>query len=236
MRDWRKYWRNRERIPDDSPEHALRQVGHTLLGSPIGPDQVRLITESIQRSLELTASDQVVDFGCGNGFFTREISKLVARIHGVDASQVLIDTAEAYFKTSNCTYSFGDIARDDTLRSLPFKPAKSYSYGVFQHLSAGEADGMLRTMQELCGEGFLLFAAHIPDKDRIQAFYNTPERWRLYEDSLKSNTEQMGHWWRKEELIQVCVGLGLHCQVMLQDANLETSRYRFNALIRGGER
>jgi hypothetical protein len=107
---------------------------------------------------------------------------------------------------------------------------------VFQHLSAGETGEMLRAMREICGKGFLLFAGHIPDKERIHAFYNTPERWRLYEDSLNNNTEQMGHWWRKEDLIQVCVGLGLHCQVMLQDANLETSRYRFNALIRGGER
>ncbi len=232
MRDWRSYWRGRERLESNQLEDALRQVGKTELGVPIDAGQFELIAESIHAALELGPDDHVLDLGCGNGLLTQRIAGHVAGIQGFDISDTLIETAKTHFKAENCTYFVSDLADASLADLISPEASKIYAYEVFQHLSTEEVSDTLSILKSCLCHGFSLFAGSVPDLARIRNFYDTPERWRHYEEDLLNNEEQIGHWWRQEEFLDMCGGLGLDCEISGQPVGLYTAHYRFNAVIR----
>ena len=90
---------------------------------------------------------------------------------------------------------------------------------------------MLQAMVDQVGDGIRLFAGSIPERAQLRVFYNTPERWDHYERCTAEGTEQIGHWWERDELIALCDELGLSCAPCDQPAALYTSHYRFDAKI-----
>lgn len=229
MRDWRSHFRGirpRSRLTSDE---ALRQVGMTVMGQPVGYHHVETIVDSIVAGLNLRSSDIVADLGCGNGLITERIAARVARIAGVDVSEGLIESARANHAPPNCTYHLGDLAE---LESLPVEGvAKAYSNGVLQHLSVDETRVLLGALIDQIGNGMVFFASGIPDRARIREFYNTPERWAYYERRMAEGTEQIGHWWERDELVGLCREFGLTCTPVEQPGSLYTSHYRFDARI-----
>jgi hypothetical protein len=53
MRDWRKYWNEREVAPPADTAEALRQVGKTVLGTPVGDGHIETIVRTIVDRLDL---------------------------------------------------------------------------------------------------------------------------------------------------------------------------------------
>jgi predicted TPR repeat methyltransferase len=232
VRDWRSYWRGREALQSNRFEDALHQVGKTQFGVPIDAGQFELIIESIHAALELGSVDRVVDLGCGNGLLTQRIAGRVRGIQGFDISDTLIETAKTYFKPENCAYFVSDLSDPRLGELISPDASKVYAYEVLQHLSAEEARGTLSILKSCLSRGFSVFAGSVPDLARIRNFYDTPERWRHYEEKLSKNEEQIGHWWRREELFDLCGDLGLDCEIADQNPGLYTADYRFNAVIR----
>ena len=229
MRDWRKYWNEVEITATQGITESLRQAGKTVLGKPIQPDQLDLIAHSVSSKLELNCQDVVVDLGCGNGVVTQLVARRVARLAGIDVSKPLLSVARTQHAQPNCSYHVGDLAKLDRL-PIP-GVTKAYSYEVLQHLSSTEASAMLRAMVDQVGDGIRLFAGSIPERAQLRVFYNTPERWDHYERCTAEGTEQIGHWWERDELIALCDELGLICTPCDQPAALYTSHYRFDAKI-----
>jgi len=56
--------------------------------------------------LNLRPSDVVVDFGCGPGFFTVPLSRVVARTIGVDVSSRMLEKAAKHAKKSGAVVEF----------------------------------------------------------------------------------------------------------------------------------
>jgi ubiquinone/menaquinone biosynthesis C-methylase UbiE len=80
-------------------------VGAIFLGCRRGRVFTRLAAESGARP-----GDEVLDVGCGSGYFTRVIATAVApdgTAHGVDSSDEAISYARRRTRLANCTFSDG---------------------------------------------------------------------------------------------------------------------------------
>jgi SAM-dependent methyltransferase len=230
MRDWLQYFSEKKPLASNDRAGALRQVEKTVMGQPISSEQLALIVQSVLGGLSIDTRDNVLDLGCGNGLITSSVATMADAILGIDASPVLIETARAHFSPPNCSYRVADICSLAAVSDLPFRATKCYSYEVLQHLSGEQVEQLLRNLVSELGE-FALFAASLPDAGRIRNFYNTKERWELYERNKAAGQEQIGHWWGRDELAVLSQRVGLRCETFDQPENLYTAHYRFNAVI-----
>ncbi|GMG85606.1 hypothetical protein LNKW23_48290 [Paralimibaculum aggregatum] len=230
MRDWRSYWAGRETGADDDLDTALREVGKTVLGTPISAAQLDAIATSILAALGLDASDRVADLGCGNGLVTARIADRVAHAVGIDMSGTLIAAARRRHGGSGAEFALGDLTRLDFTAPPLVGIGKAYLYEVAQHLDADEFAGLLEAAM-LKGGVRRLFSGSMPDAARLEAFYDTPERMALYRRNLASGREQIGHWWGLDELERIAGQLGLALEIRQQAPILHTAHYRFDALF-----
>lgn len=248
-RDWRGYWGDVPPLETAQLDDALKQVGKTQMGVPVGADQLDLILASIRSVLELQPTDHLVDLGCGNGLVTERVCAMVASVVGIDVSTQLIADANRFRATDSLKFEVGDFADPSLLESWPGEREvgstwKWYSYEVIQHLNPEELRGFLevvagrfRARDQAEQTSLRLFLGSIPDQNHIRSFYNTPERWALYESNLAKGVEQIGTWWQQEELEALANDVGFACEITAQDPALYTAHYRFNALLTypGGE-
>lgn len=231
MRDWRKFWRDRSSSCEDSLEAALREVGKTVLGNPVPKSQIDLIAENIRRQLNLGTSHRVIDIGCGNGLLTGRLASYVSEIYGFDISESLIQAAQRRYNIGNCYFFVGDVATVNLSNFFSEPPSKLFAYEILQHLSFAETEELFAKIRNSAPHLDGLFVGSIPDFDLIKNFYNTPARWKLYESNRRQNKEQIGHWWKRTELAELCSSLHLKCTFLEQDPNLYTAHYRFDMLV-----
>lgn len=217
-------------LASSSLDAAMVQVGKTQLGKPVDAGQVDLIIATIAERLALSPNDTLLDLGCGNGLLTERLSHLVERVDGIDLSPVLIEDARRYRQPSNVTYHTGDMA--SLLLPLdPARPVKITSYEVIQHLKPEEMEHFLRGLRDRAQGPVHFFGGSIPDRERIRHFYNTPERWELYQQNVAAGKEQIGTWWVPGEFAALAEHCGFTCTILAQNPLLYTSHYRFDALL-----
>lgn len=242
-RDWRDYWSEVEPLQSAQLEDALRQVGKTTMGVPIGVEHLALILKAIREALELSRQDHVVDLGCGNGLVSEGIASEVASVLGLDVSPRLVADANRFRAHETLRFAVGDFTDPALLADWPGTEEvgpvwKWYAYEVIQHLSAEELGLFLKTVASRVrsensgpGESLRLFLGSIPDRARIRDFYDTPERWALYERNRAAGVEQIGTWWKQEDLQALAEASGFTCRILPQDPSLYTAHYRFHALL-----
>jgi len=73
--------------------------------------------ERLVAKLNVGASDVVLDFGCGTGFFTIPIAKVAARTIGADMSPKMLERTRSYAKRSGVRVDL--IENDGTALKLP---------------------------------------------------------------------------------------------------------------------
>jgi SAM-dependent methyltransferase len=237
-RDWRSHWRQVGRLSSGDPPDAMRQVGKTRLGVPVDPEQLDLIVAAIRRGLDIRPEDHLLELGCGNGLITERVAREVASVRAFDVSAVLVEDARRFRSADNVDYAVGDLTDAAVLEiyaaALQTRGrAKLFAYEVLQHLRPDEVAGFLRGVAARFGGGAELFFGSLPDRDRLRAFYDTPERWRLYQDNLASGREQIGTWWAAADLEEIAAAAGHHAEILAQDEALYTAHYRFDARLRG---
>ena len=76
----------------------------------------RLVEPSLLRLLELSAGDDVLDIGCGNGVLSRRLAALGARVTGIDFSSELITLARR--RGGDIDYRVCDATDEAALRRL----------------------------------------------------------------------------------------------------------------------
>lgn len=77
----------------------------------------------------------------------------------------------------------------------------------------------------------LLFTA-VSDADKLDRFYNTPERRAEYERRSAAGNEAIGTWWNRDHLISIFLGAGYVANAIDLDPTLTSARYRFDVLAR----
>ncbi len=230
-RDWQAYWNQRIDDPDIDTSAALRQVGKTVLGNPIETAQLQILADHIANTLSLEPSDKAADLGCGNGLLTSLLAPYVRSVLALDYSAPLIEVAKQHFPRETIRYEVADL-RNLSCRNFNLTEFnKAWCCEVLQHLSSDEALGMLRELLAGLPAGGLVLACGIPDQAKLRAFYNSPERWALYERNLCLGQEQIGHWWHRDELMEIVGKAGGRMRFVEPPGTFYTSHYRFDALI-----
>lgn len=232
MRDWRDYWRQRVAGGDADLGVELREVGKTVMGEPISAEQLGAIVTSIREALRLTDDDEVADLGCGNGLISARVSPHVRRIAGFDISEPLISAARTRHGGEGAAFETADICTLDFSAAALRNVRKVYLYEVTQHLKTDEFAAVLGNAFEH-GSVSSLFSGSMPDADRLENFYDTPERMALYRRDVAENKEQIGHWWRLSEIEKIAATVGLRMEVREQNPILHTAHYRFDVLFHG---
>lgn len=210
------------------PDSPLKQVQATVNGEELNSLQCALMERAILESLSVTGTDRLIDLCCGNGFFTQRIAAHCAQIDGVDFSENLIATAALRNTLTNVTYQVGDVGslRDDFFAAAD----KVYMCYALQHLSI---DAWTRLLRQVASAPAcrLFFVSGIPDKDRLTAFYDTPEKLAFHHQREEAGTPHIGKWWSGPEFAAVAADCGWQAQHIAQPSEQFSSHYRFDALL-----
>jgi len=113
------------------------------------PDEKKCILENCP-----DAPQNIIDIGCGPGFFTSCLSEIYphAQVVGFDGDRQYIEEARGSFKRSNLEFHFGDIREIEREKSdlLIF-------CGVIEHLP--NVGSVLKNINRLAADGGILFIA-----------------------------------------------------------------------------
>jgi trans-aconitate methyltransferase len=231
-KDWQTYWQSRRAPADPSLGDLLVQVSKTRFGAPVDPSQLQKLTDHIASRLPLTRTTRGLDLGCGNGLVTALLAPRLATIVGLDYSEALLETARRAHATPHVSYVQADL-RD--LSSTPLPEAAfdvAWSVEVLQNLDPASLRDLLSWLVKAMTDDFRFLASGIPDRARIRAFYDTPERWDHHLAKEAAGEEQMGRWWFAEEIVEVAGDVGLTVEIGSLPDDYYTSSYRFDALFR----
>lgn len=206
----------------------LKQVGKTINGEEISETQFKLVVKNVVNNLRLNSNDSIIDLCCGNGLITRQLAPLVKEVVAIDFSQGLIGTAKEYNGFHNLEYINADVLHLDPKYLLGLK--KVLMYEALQ-LFSGEQLSNLLDMFSCLELGSSVFFASVPDKEKLNAYYDTKEKYEFYEQSECDGKPHMGHWWMMEEIKHIVSGSKFKATFLPQEATLYTAYYRFDVLL-----
>jgi ubiquinone/menaquinone biosynthesis C-methylase UbiE len=227
--DWQTWWN--ESVAQSGEQDLFRQVGRTVGGVPTGESDLDATTEAILEALELSGSEVVLDLCCGNGLLSQKIAPHCRTLIGIDFSAPLIEVARR-FQLANAEFIVGDVAnlKRDTLGVSQVDAACLAM--AFQYFNFDRAAEMLKKIRRLATPAFRLFIEGIPDQDKIDMFYNTPERRAEHTRRKAAGTEQIENWWKRGSLLELAASEGFDCVNISQGPNRVCQSYRFDALLK----
>ena len=225
-RDWRTFWARA--VENAGTGDLFRQVGRTVVGEPEPKEQLEILLGVITEGLKLGQDDVLLDLCCGNGLVTARLSPLCRLIVAVDYSNELIQVAKMTNSASNITYmsrSVEDLLPGDL---PPTGPTKICMNAGLQYFTGPILHRLLVSLRRLaCVDLELLFTA-VPDAERLERFYNTPERRAEYERRSAGGNEAIGTWWDRTHLISIFQQEGYDARAVDQNPSLHTAHYRFD--------
>lgn len=226
---WKSHYDSSSQQFDGS---LLKQVGKTINGREISELQVNLIVENIAKVLRLNSKDSVVDLCCGNGLITRQLAPLVKEVIGVDYTLGLIDAAKRFNSFSNVEFIHSDVLLLAPKYFLGLK--KIVMYEALQHFSITQLVKLLDELSNLTA-GSLVFLGSIPNKEKLNVYYDTKEKYAFYMRRECEGKPHIGRWWLMEEIEQLASTRGIKATVLPQPPTLYTAYYRFDVLLEKGQ-
>lgn len=223
------YWKNHyDSISRQFNGSPLKQVGKTVNGREIAEHQIKFIVQNIANVLRLNESDFVIDLCCGNGLITRQLAPLVKDIVGVDFTSGLIDAAKRYNSFNNIEYVISDALSLDPKYFLGLK--KIVMYEALQHFNEEQLSVLLDELNNL-GTGSFVFFGSIPNKEKLNVYYDTEEKYAFYMQRESEGEPHIGRWWLMEEIEQLVSERGFKATFLPQEPTLYTAYYRFDVLL-----
>jgi cyclopropane fatty-acyl-phospholipid synthase-like methyltransferase len=224
----RQYYR--ERVKNHDRDKFLWQVGKTVNGEEVSREQIELILKTIVNRLQLDKSDIALDIGCGNGLLTKEISRYVSKITGIELTPELYEIAKEYNSASNISYINYDVLGTNAM-GYDNQFTKVYLYEVIQHLNFQEVDALFAKLNEITADRATIFIGGILDVEKKWMFFDTVERRCLYFKGLLSGSEPLGTWYHKEFFSFLANKHNMNGECLSQENNLYTSHYRYDCLL-----
>lgn len=223
------YWKNLYDTVSRTPGISLQeQVGKTLNGKALSEDQVGLIVLSATEALKLEQQDVLVDLCCGNGLITEHLAPLADRAWGIDFSEGLIEVARQNSRTKKIEYAQGDVLKLDGKYFSGVR--KVLMNESLQHFSSEEFGVLLECMASL-EAGSRVYFGGIPDLDKFETYYDTPEKLAFYQRREREGRPHSGTWWSQPEIVRIAKEHGFKPTVVAQKPSMVTSYYRFDLLL-----
>jgi hypothetical protein len=231
---WEEFWNQYRKSEPQNAEDLLIQVGRTINKSPISAEAVQITLDRIIYILNLKSDSVLVDFCCGNGIFTYELSNKIKFVYGVDFSQHLISSAKKYKARPNIVYH-----ALDALTPVKYFVDKDNSPNFFlmnaalAYFSPSQLSQILFNIKDIsCHADCNFLITDIPDISLLHNFYNTPDRMKRYYENQKmefNDNDGLGRWWSREEIYVCAEGMGFSYEAIPQPEIL--SNYRMDALL-----
>lgn len=144
---WEVYWKG---IRSTGP-------GGDVLWDPAHTEELEFC---LQKSVQHAAPGlPIVDIGCGNGRFTRALSKSFARVIGIDLSASAVERARRESADANVTFLVHDVASSGWAQSLreELGDVNLFIRGVLHILDHGQRQTLVDNVRVLLGQSGTLF-------------------------------------------------------------------------------
>lgn len=227
-RDWEDHWSSVGQRVDRAD--LVRQVGRTIGGVPMPPDQIESTVKTVVAHLHAGPDDVLLDLCCGNGLVTVRLARSCRFVVGVDYSLELIQVAQERSALGNTAY-LHRAAEDLRAEDFPMgRPTKVSMIAGLQYFTETKLESLMQSLQTVSQDGLRLYFSDVPDVAKIGAFYNTPERWAEFEARLAAGTEAIGTWWDRAHVISILEDAGYTAQIIELEPERCTGHYRFDVL------
>ena len=212
---WEWVWAARGKHPNEMiasgrpPEEAYMDA--------IGPD--------IIGKLGLAATDDLLDIGCGGGYFLKAVRPLVNSVTATDKILSMVERAKKNLAEFPDIEIFQSDA--DKIQKKDASYDKILCYSVIQYfMDNAYLAGFFKEIHRLLKPGGRALIADIPDKSKFS----------MEQASRKSNwfpillSRSTCRWFRKEEILKYCREAGLHGEILAQPESLVSHEFRFDLL------
>lgn len=147
---------------------AVRHADDSVRASGRSPDRsdIRVDCERIERLLDFSQNDRVLDVGCGNGIIARELAPSTLEWFGCDFSREMISAA-SHHRIANARFLIG------LSTGLPFKNrsfSKVVLYSCLQHHTTQGAITAVSEAKRVCVSGGRILVGDIPDGRQKRPF------------------------------------------------------------------
>ena len=200
---------------------------------------IELIAKTIIDTLKINQNDRVLDLCCGNGLVTKVVAKYCQEIHGVDFSEILIETAEKDNKSKDIHYYLKSALDIGELFPENFFD-KAYCSFSFQHFNHKDGEKLIELIARVTKQNGSILITDVLDKRKKWTYYNINtlrkgigfvKRKVIRKIYRKQGEDDLGWWWYSEQIIEICKKLNLKCEILERDQKLPHAHYRFDFLI-----
>jgi len=236
MNHWKEFFQNYRIVDIKGDIDLLYQVGYTVERKPISNEMFYFIIESIEKQLQLSASDTLLDLCCGNGVVTYELAKKVKSVIAVDFSKPYIENAKKFKNAENIEYFHGDVT--DFRKITEVTGGKLYSkvllYYAIAYIEPNDFENILLFLKKMITPDASIMLGSVLDNHRKWNYFNTIKRKLAYliEYKLLDKDIGLGRWWTKTEIANISRKCEFSCLFADQDPILHTAHYRFDVILK----
>lgn len=206
------------------------QVRRTVNGQPVGEEQIGMIVDAVTAGLDLVPQDTLLDICCGNGALTDRIFAHCKGGTGVDFSEYLVGIAQKYFeKKPNRSYVAKDAEEFLRAATETGQYTKALIYGAFSCFARDKARTTLQLLRERFPNVGVVYIGNLPDKNRMQAYFETREYIPGMENDPNS---QIGIWYTEAEFVALGKETGWSVQVHHMPVDFFGAKFRFDMVLR----
>lgn len=217
---WKDFWNNNEIVNRDG---VHQKVGRTIKGVAIEEERWNRTIQDIEKILSLNKNDDVLDIAAGAGAIAIPFAPKVNTYTALDISNKLLENLK---QIPNITTVLADVL---TVNLEKEKYSKVILYFALQHFTEKESLFLLKKIYDCLKPGGICLIGDIPNIECKFNFFNTPEREKVYFDSVYNNLPIIGTWFDKKFMQKAGAFIGFGTSVVLdQPVYHINSHYRFD--------
>jgi len=206
------------------------QVSRTVKGVPVDQKQIDMIVEAIQKGLDLSSDDVLLDLGCGNGALSKYFFNHCVAFRGIDFSEYSIQIAKKNFEIKNShIFTEDDAVHFVKTDTEPERYTKVLCYGAFSYFSEDVARRLLVTINQLYINVRRVYIGNLPDKDLYSLFFTSDKPCN---PDLDDPNSAIGIWRSINEFSWLASETGWQVEFIRMPEEFYSSHYRYDVLLR----
>ena len=215
------------------PNDFLKQTKRTINGIPVAPEQIEMIIKQIQRVLDLSSGDCLMEIACGNGYISKNLFQDIKYYLGSDISEYLISIARLNFeKVPDFNFKHADALQTIQTEKDPDKFNKFLCYAGIQYFNDAELIEILKLIKKHFKNIDRIFFGNIPNKEAAKSYFKTE---LPSEEEMSSTRTALGCWRSKSEISFIAQEAGWKATFHAMPEAFTGSAYRFDVLLTAGD-